>query len=60
MTEIKEVPIENKTDELPSGDIVHKKIGTTTYKIISNYVGKESLLNIVKNAIKRDIESGNY
>lgn len=44
----------------PSGDIVHKKIGNTTYKVVSNYVGKNSLLDIVKSAIKRDIENGNY
>jgi len=44
----------------PSGDVVHKKIGGTTYEVVSNYVGKNSLLDIVKSAIKRDIENGNY
>ena len=44
----------------PPGDVVHKKIGSTTYEVVSNYIGKNSLLDIVKNAIKRDIENGNY
>ena len=48
---------ENETD---SGEIQFQKIGDTTYKVVSNYIGKNSLLDIVKNAIKRDIESGDY
>jgi len=56
-------PIEKqgiKEEQPPSGDVVHKKIGSTTYEIVSNYIGKNSLLDIVKSAIKRDIENGNY
>lgn len=49
-----------KHDTSLSSDVVHKKIGTTTYEVVSNYVGKNSLLDIVKSAIKRDIENGNY
>jgi len=42
------------------GDVVHKSINGTTYEVVSNYVGKNSLLDIVKCAIRRDIENGNY
>lgn len=51
---------ENKQEKPPSGDVVHKKIGSTTYEIVSNYIGKNSLLDIVKSAIRRDVENGNY
>jgi len=51
---------EDKEEKIPSSDIVHKKINGTTYEVVSNYVGKNSLLDIVKSAIKRDIENGNY
>jgi len=47
-------------DNAPSEDVKYTQIGDTTYQVVSNYVGKISLLDIVKNAIKRDIESGNY
>ena len=43
-----------------SGDVKYTKIESTTYEIVSNYVGKHSLLDIIKSAIKRDIENGNY
>ena len=51
---------ENKQDKTPSSDVKYIKIDNTTYEVVSNYVGKYSLLDIVKSAIKRDIESGNY
>jgi len=51
---------EDEEKKIPSSNIVYKKIGSTTYEVVSNYVGKNSLLDIVKSAIKRDIESGNY
>jgi hypothetical protein len=41
-------------------DVKFIKIENTTYEVVSNYVGKNSLLDIVKSAIRRDIESGNY
>lgn len=47
-------------DKTPSGDIKYIKIDNTTYEVVSNYVGKNSLLDIIKSAIKRDVESGNY
>ena len=32
------------------------KVGNTTYEVISTYTGKTSLLDLIKNAIKREIE----
>ena len=58
----KDVPTSN-TDDIQNNDncdIEYKKIGSTTYEVISNYIGKNSLLDIIKSAIKRDVESGNY
>ena len=61
MSEVKSTILtEEKEEKLPTSETVHKKIGNTTYEVVSNYVGKNSLLDIVKNAIKRDIENGNY
>jgi hypothetical protein len=37
-----------------------KDINGTEYEVVSNYIGKSSLLEVIKSAIKRDIESGNY
>jgi hypothetical protein len=59
----KENPLEGITeekDESPTGDVKYIKIENTTYEVVSNYVGKNSLLDIVKSAIRRDVESGNY
>ena len=47
-------------DSADSGDVKYKKIGSTTYEVVSNYIGKNSLPDIVKSAIKRDVESGKY
>ena len=56
--------IENSQSEelekTTSGDMIYKNINGTTYEVVSNYVGKNSLLDIVKCAIRRDIENGNY
>lgn len=41
-------------------DVKYTKIENTTYEVVSNYVGKHSLMDIVKSAIKRDIENGDY
>ena len=56
---------ENKStqplEEICEADnIEYKKIGNTTYTVVSNYTGKSSLLDIIKSSIKRDIEGGNY
>jgi hypothetical protein len=48
---------ENQTSD---SDVKFMKIGNTTYEVVYNYVGKQSLLDIVKAGIRRDIESGNY
>jgi hypothetical protein len=44
----------------PSSEVKYIVHGNTTYEVVTNYGGKSSLLDIVKSAIKRDIESGNY
>ena len=54
------VPNANDTDETPSDDVKYIKIDNTTYKVVSKYVGKYSLLELVKSAIRRDVERGNY
>jgi len=54
------VVIAGKQEETPSSDTKYITLGNTTFEVVSNYVGKSSLLDIVRNAIKRDIESGNY
>ncbi len=52
---------ETKTeDKTPDGDVKYIQIENTTFEVVSNYVGKYSLLDIIKSAIKQDIESGNY
>jgi len=51
---------EKEEEKTPSCDVKYIKIENTTFEVVSNYVGKNSLLDIVKSAIRRDIESGNY
>jgi len=41
-------------------DVKYIAIESTTYEVVSNYAGEISLLDIVKSAIRRDIESDNY
>ena len=61
-----EAEVENKKEmnimekEMPSEDIKYIEIENRKYEVVSNYVGKTSLLDIVKSAIRRDIESGKY
>jgi len=50
---------EKQENPLPD-NVVHTKIGTTTYEVVSNYKGNFTLLDIIKGAIKRDIENGDY
>ena len=54
--------VSDKTDEnkTPSDDVEYITRGNTTFEVVANCVGKISLLDIVKSAIKRAIESGNY
>lgn len=49
-----------KSPDANSDDIKFIKIGNTTYEVCSNYVGTQTLLELVKNAIRRDVESMNY
>ena len=51
---------DNVQDNTSPGDVKYIKIENTTYEVVSNYVGKNSLLDVIKSAIRRDIESGNY
>ena len=50
---------EKQENSLPD-DEAYKKIGTTTYEVVSNYVGNFTLLDVIKGIIKRDIENGDY
>ena len=43
-----------------SDDVTLMKIGNTTYTVVSKYVGTQSILDIVKNAIRRDVEKMLY
>ena len=51
---------ETNIKETPDGDVKYIEIDNTKYEVVSNYVGKTSLLDIIKSAIRRDIENGNY
>ena len=55
MSAFENVDVKNTSDE-----VEYITLGNTTFEVVSNYVGDNSLLDIVKSAIKRDIESGNY
>jgi len=46
-TQNKYAPAENKQDKTSSSDVKYLKIDNTTYEVVSNYVGKYSLLDIV-------------
>jgi len=48
----------NNQEIVPSGDVKYITIGNTTYEVVSNYAGNNSLLDVIKSAIKRDIETG--
>jgi len=50
----------DEREDQDSSDVRYMQLGNTTFKVIHNYVGTKSLLDVVKSAIKRDIESGNY
>ena len=58
--ELAEQKMDSKEKEVPAEDIKYIEIENRKYEVVSNYVGKNSLIDIVKSAIRRDIESGNY
>jgi hypothetical protein len=37
--------------------IEYIRIGRTTYKVVSKYTGDVSFMDLIKNAVKRDIEA---
>lgn len=43
-----------------SREVRHKKIRGTTYEVVSIYLGKFTMMEVVKGAIRRDVEGGNY
>jgi hypothetical protein len=47
-------------DKKSDSDVKYMKLGNITYEVVYNYVGKQSMLDIIKAGIRRDIESGNY
>jgi hypothetical protein len=55
MSAFENVDVKNTSDE-----VEYIEIGNTTFEVVSNYVGERSLLDIIKSAIKRDVECGNY
>jgi hypothetical protein len=46
--------------EESDSDVKYMTVGNTTYEVVYKYVGKQSILDIIKAGIRRDIESGNY
>jgi hypothetical protein len=41
-------------------DVTYIKEKTTTYEVVRKYTGKNTLLELLKGAIKRDIEAENF
>jgi hypothetical protein len=46
--------------EKSDSDIKYIQMGNITFEVVCNYVGKQSMLDIIKAGIRRDIENGNY
>ena len=44
--------------EVDPGETTYKVIGGTKFKITTKCVGEKPLMDIIKSAIKRDIENG--
>ena len=44
--------------EVDPGETTYKVIGGTKFEIVTQCVGEKKLLDIIKSAIKRDIENG--
>ena len=44
--------------EADPGETTYKVIGGTKFEIVTQCVGEKKLLDIIKSAIKRDIENG--
>jgi len=53
-------PIDENKKQTPPSDIKYIQVGNATFELEMNYTGTSSLLDVVKTAIKQDIESGNY
>ena len=53
-------PIDEIKKQTPPSDIKYIQVGNATFELEMNYTGTLSLLDVVKTAIKQDIESGNY
>lgn len=60
LNETKSVQSSCEQETPPSGDVKIKEINGTIYEVVSNYIGKCTLLDVIKGGIKRDIESGNF
>ena len=66
MDEEKNTHIQNEEENVGdqkkvlSGDIKYMTLGSTDFEVVSNYTGKTCLMDIVRSAIKRDVESGNF
>jgi hypothetical protein len=57
----KQTRAESPLDDIKSeSDVKYMKLGNITYEVVYNYVGKQSILDIIKAGIRRDIETGNY
>jgi len=57
----KQTRAESPLDDIKSeSDVKYMKLGNITYEVVYNYVGKQSMLDIIKSGIRRDIETGNY
>ena len=57
----KQTRAESPLDDIKSdSDVKYMKLGNITYEVVYNYVGKQSMLDIIKAGIRRDIETGNY
>jgi hypothetical protein len=44
--------------EADPGETTYRVIGGTTFEIVTKCVGEKSLMDIIKNAIKREVDSG--
>jgi len=48
----------NHNNNQPKGeDVEFIKVGNTTYEVTSFYGGETSLVEIIKNALKRDVQA---
>jgi len=52
--------IKNEVENNYEEDVRYVKIDNIHFEVVSKYVGNVSLLDIIKDGIRRDIELGNY